>query len=460
MVCSVKEVMDATGAWLHAGDANVSVGGVSTDTRTLERGNLFVALRGPNFDGNRFAHTAREAGAAALLLNPDMDGVDLGGECTVVLHPEPRRAMGDLAAWHRSLIPAKVVGVTGSAGKTTTKDILIQLLESRVRTVGSPSSFNNDVGVPLTLFGASRDTEAVVVEIGTSAPGEIARLCRIARPTVGIITNIGPSHLEFLGDEAGVAREKGELGAALPRDGMLVIPAHSPHTRQLRSHTSARVCTVSVDGEGDLNASEVRVHEAGTDFLLNGREVSSPLFGTHNVHNLTAALAACTGLGFSLDEVLPAVAHLRGSRQRLQQRRIGTLHVLDDTYNANPLSSSAALEVLAGRTGGRRIAVLGDMLELGPSAAEHHHALGMLAAKLGIDELILVGELSRATAAGALEGGLPAERVLHLDSLSGALEAVPQRVRGGDSVLLKASRGMRMESLLGALQAEFGEEQR
>lgn len=457
MVCSVQDVMAATGASLLTGDAEVSVGGVSTDTRTLQRGNLFVALRGPNFDGNHFARSAREAGAAALLLNPDMQGADLGGECTVLLHPEPRRAMGDLAAWHRSMIPAKVVGITGSAGKTTTKDILIGLLEARVRTVGSPSSFNNDIGVPLTLFGASRDTEAVVVEIGTSAPGEIARLCRIARPTVGVITNIGPSHLEFLGDEAGVAREKGELGAALPPEGTLVIPAHSPHTQQLRSHTSARVCTVSVDGEGDLNASEVRVHEAGTDFLLNGREVSSPLFGTHNVHNLTAALAACIGLGFSLDEVLPAVAHLRGSRQRLQQRRIGELHVLDDTYNANPLSASAALEVLAHR-GGRRIAVLGDMLELGPSAAEHHHALGMRAAKLGIDELILVGELSRATAAGALEGGMPARHVLHVDSMDAALEAVPQRVRAGDSVLLKASRGMRLESLLGALRAEFGEE--
>ena len=439
----VQDVLDSTGAVLLRGDANRWVHGVSTDTRSLRPHQLFLALSGPNFDGNLFAQQAGRLGAGALLLRgtPGASLPEVPGDAPLVVHSQPRRALADLASWHRSQLAIPVIGITGSCGKTTTKNILAQLLEARLRTVASPNSFNNDVGVPHTILLADATTQALVLEIGTNHPGEIAALCRIARPTGGIVTNVGASHLEGLGSIDGVAREKSDLFASLPRDGFAVLNLDSRHAEVLRSATRARLITVSVEGEGEFNATAPLFHSGGTTFRLRGHEVTSPLLGIHNISNLLCALAACAGMGLQVEELLPAVSSLRGGSRRMERHELGSIVVFDDTYNANPESARAAVRVLGGLHGrGRRVLVLGDMLELGDSGPELHHAIGRDAAAGGVDLLVLVGELVKATAAGALEAGMPASRVVHLPSAESATQELETLLRDGDVVLLKASR--------------------
>ena len=465
----LQDVLDSTGAVLVHGElpaAELKLTGVSTDTRTIGQRELFIALDGPSFDGNRFAQGALKAGASALLLR-EGSTYDLSGiapDIAVCVHPNPRRALSDLGAWYRSTLRCPVVAITGSCGKTTTKNLLRDLVSASLRTVASPSSFNNDIGVPHTLFLADKETELLAIEMGTNHPGEIAALCRVARPTAGILTNVGASHLEGLGSLDGVAREKGDLAASLPRDGFCVLNADCRFTPEIRSRTSAKVISFSIDGSpdtpggiGDLDATDLIFHSGGTTFRLNGREVTSPLLGTHNVQNLLAALAACVGLGLELDHVLQAVSGLSGGRQRMERIELPGLTVFDDSYNSNPESLRAAVRVLSGLHGfKRRILVLGDMLELGDLAAELHHKLGHEAAAAGIDRILLVGELARAAAAGALEGGLAAASVLHVSSTEEARRVIHDVVQEGDVVLVKGSRRMRLEEVVHSLIDQRG----
>ena len=273
-VMRLTDVLASTGAVLVRGPSEGTVHGVSTDTRTLHSHALYLALRGPNFDGNTYAAHAGKAGAGALILRRDT-GLDLTGVpegLPVALHESPRRALADLAAWHRSRLDIPVIAVTGSSGKTTTKNILAQLLAGGRRVISSPASFNNEIGVPLTLLTADAETEVMVVEIGTNAPGEIAALSRVARPTGGIITNIGASHLEGLGSIEGVAREKGALFENVAPDGFCVLNLDSRHAHELRTRARARVITFGVEGEADFNASDPLFHAAGTTFRLWMRE--------------------------------------------------------------------------------------------------------------------------------------------------------------------------------------------
>jgi len=462
----LSDVLESTGAVLLRGDASRPLTGVSTDTRTLRREELFLALSGPNFDGNRFAGEAVARGAGCLLLRSDIEPLRedaqllraVPGDVPIAACHSPRRALSDLAAWHRRRLDIPVVGITGSCGKTSTKNILLELLKDHFSAVGSPASFNNDIGVPHTLLMADEGTEALVVEMGTNAPGEIAGLCRTARPNVGIITNVGASHLEGLGSIEGVAREKGELAASLPESGFCVLNADCRWTPTLRESTRARVVTFSVEGmngsTGDLDASEVWFHAGGTTFKLRSelfgvREVTMPLLGLHTVQNVLAALAACVGLGLDVDSVLPATTRLRDGRRRLERIEVRGMTLFDDSYNANPESARASVRVLAGQHGhARRVLVLGEMLELGEFGAELHHEIGVHAAEAGVDMLLLVGELTRATAAGALEGGLPADRVVHFDDLHDALEVVPTLLRDGDVALVKGSRATGLDRLV------------
>jgi len=459
----LRDVLNSTGAVLVRGSEERDLVGVCTDTRSIGREELFVALRGPNFDGNRFAAAALEAGAGAVLLAEDQAALarELPGDAPVAVHEDPRRALADLASWYRSTLDVPVVGITGSCGKTTTKNIVRDLFSQLMSVVASPSSFNNDIGVPLTLLLADTDTRMFAIEMGTNHSGEIAALCRIARPTAGIITNVAAAHLEGLGSLQGVAREKGDLAAALPREGFLVLNADCRFTPELRARTAARTITFSVQGEGDergdLDARDLYFHSGGTTFRLGPHEITSPLLGTHNVQNLLAALCLCSGLEIPLEDVLPGIATLRGGRQRMERVELDGVLVLDDSYNSNPDALRAAVRVLAGMHGHeRRVLVLGDMLELGDLAAEMHHALGLEAARAGIDGIVLIGELSRAAAAGALEGGLPASGVRHFETTEDAMEAIDGIVRSGDVALVKGSRRMRLERIVDVLKRKRG----
>jgi len=463
---TIEDAALATGATIRSGDARRSATGVSTDTRTLRRGDLFLALSGPNHDGNRFARAALERGAAGVLLEdagsaPLSEIPEVSRDTPVLLHRSPRSALSALASWHRARIAAPVIGITGSCGKTTTKNVLLELLCGRIAAVGSPDSFNNDIGVPHTLFLADEASRAVVVEMGTNHPGEIASLCRTARPTAGVVTCVGASHLEGLGSVEGVAAEKAALVEAIPEDGFCVLNADCQWTSAMRRRTKARVITFSVEGDGDLDARDVWSHKGGTTFRLDGQEgaleLTSPLLGLHNVQNLLAALAACRGLGIPLEDVLPAVSKLRAGRRRLERIETGRLTILDDSYNANPESARASVRVLAGFHGrGRRVLVLGDMLELGARGPELHRDIGIEAARAGLSMLVAVGDLAASAAQGAVDGGLAS--VVRFESVDDAVLKLPTLAREGDVVLVKGSRRSGLDRVVQALAASVRED--
>ncbi len=459
---TLDEVCAATGAIRLSGEPGLELTGVGTDTRSLNPGELFVALRGPQFDGNRFAEGAVAAGAGALLLRDDDSGRAFQSKSPLLLHPEPLEGLGALAAWHRTRLGAEVIAITGSSGKTTCKTIAAQLFGRLRQTVASPKSFNNAIGVPLSILAAGPEHEFLVLEFGTSSPGEIARLCRIARPATGLLTNIGSAHLAQLGSLQGVAKEKGALPASLPEEGLFCLCADDDFADQLQGRTTARTLTFGLRKEADLMGRDLLYHAAGTSFRLELRDgatfdVTSPLLGEHNVLNLLGVLTMAHGLGFELSELLAGVPDLEPEAQRLERHELDGVLLLDDTYNANPDSARAAVRVLAGFHGfQRRVLVLGDMLELGDLAAELHFQVGLEAARSGLDLVVAVGELARAAAAGALEGGLSPHSVKHFEDTDRAREGLRELVVAGDVALIKGSRGMHMEQLVVDLLRTFG----
>lgn len=459
----VEDVAVAIGGQLLQGAPRNPLMGVSTDTRQLAKGELFFALSGPNFDGNQFAGAAAAAGAGCIVLRAESGlaaslPAILGANqnVAVIAHEDPKKALGLLSSWHRRRLGLPVVGITGSCGKTTTKNYLVQLLDGVREVVGSPLSYNNNVGVPLTLLAANGASDVLVAEMGTNSPGEISALCNIATPEAGIVTSIGASHLEGLGSLEGVAMEKADLARSLPSRGFLVLNDDCRYSELFRASTKAKVITFSIEGDGDLNATDLWFNNGHSIFRLNGVEVTLPALGTHNVQNLLAALAACVGLGIELDQVLPGVAGIKGQSGRLETFDLEGMHLIDDTYNANPDSARAAIRVLAGMHGfKKRVLVLGDMLELGDFAAEMHHELGRLAVESGVDRLVLIGDLTRAAAAGALEAGMAPENVIHVATLGDAQADARRLFQKGDVVLVKGSRGMALERLVKHIRSMF-----
>ena len=437
--------------------------GVTTDSRGDCGGKLFVALRGAKHDAHTFLAAAAQAGAAGLLVEraPESllgDRASGRGAPFLVRVADTGKALLDLAAEHRRRHRAKVIGVTGSCGKTSTKEWLGAVLASVMPTVRSPGSFNNQIGVPLTLFGIEPDTRAAVVEIGTNAPGEIAQLTAVARPDVGIVTCVAPAHLEGLGSLEGVAREKAALPMGLPEEGLCILNGDDAACRAMAETTKASVQLFSVTRQADWFATDVRFHALGTTFLLQGeRPVTLPRLGTHNVYNALAVIAAASHLGVAEEDVLRALAGVPSASRRLEPKLAGGVTVFDDTYNMNPQSAAAALQAMAGMSGaGRRIVVFGEMRELGEQSEALHRTLGAEVARTRQDLLLCVGDGTRPIADGALAAGMPAAAVYQVDDQDAALQMLRSVIRPGDRVLCKASRRVALDGLVDRLVAELG----
>lgn len=421
---------------------------VCTDSRAIRPGDLFVCLRGPNFDGHRFAATAVAAGAAAVLgedgsLDPNLD-------CPQIVVRDARAALGRLAAAHRRRFSIPVIAVAGSNGKTTTKELVAAVLRRRFATVASEASFNNDIGVPLTLLELDARHQAAVIEVGTNHPGELAALLRIAEPTHGVLTRLGREHLEFFGNLDGVIQEEGTLADALPADGALILTGDSPGAERVRRRARARVTRVGWAPENDWVALSASVGDEGTDFAVRaptaefGGDYRLRLLGRHQVENALLALALGAELGLTRLEVEAGLRDCPAPKRRLQLATAGGVRVLDDSYNANADSMLAALATLRDlNCDGRRIAVLGDMAELGPHAAVAHVEVGRAASRLGVDCLYAVGEHAAELQAGAQAAGLLA--VQAFGEVAEAADALLAEVRPGDLVLVKASRRARLD---------------
>ena len=475
---ALRRARSARGSWLTAAAVARAVGGeilqrggsafsVTTDSRGDCAGRVFVALRGQNHDGHTFLSDALQRGATGLLVEGDRPEVQelllrpgsaAAASPFVVRVTDTGKALLDLAAEHRRRHRAKVVGITGSCGKTSTKEWLGAVLANAMPTVRSPGSFNNRVGVPLTLFAIEPKTRAAVVEIGTSAPGEIAQLSSIARPDVGIVTCVAAAHLEGLGSVDGVAREKANLPIWLPEEGLCILNGDDAACRAMGSVTKAKVQFTSVTRPADWFATDVSFHALGTTFLLQGeRPVTLPCLGTHNVYNALAVIAAASWLGVAEESTLQTLATLPSTARRLEPKCVGGVTIFDDTYNMNPQSARAALQALAGLGGpGRRIAVFGEMLELGKESVGLHRALGAEVVRTKHDLLVCVGAGASAIADGAVAGGMSAKDVFRVPDVAAALALLRGAVLPGDLVLCKASRRVALDHLVDRLIAELG----
>jgi UDP-N-acetylmuramoyl-tripeptide--D-alanyl-D-alanine ligase len=438
-----QRVATASGArLLGAGAEAAGTGprGASIDTRRLARGQLFVGLPGSRVDGGEHAGEALAAGAWGVLVAPKhARAAEAEGHAGVVLaHPDPLAGMQALArAWRAELRAhgGRVVAITGSAGKTSTKDILAALLGGAMRTAASPANHNTEIGLPLALLGAPADTEVLVLELAMRGAGQIAELTAIAEPDVGVIVNVGPAHLESLGSLEAIAAAKAELIAGLAPGADVVLPAEEP---LLEPHLRGDL-TVRTFGEraGDVSLRERRA-DGGVVIAVEGQEIVLwPSFRQrHNLLNLLAAVAAARALGHTpAGRLEVGFSAMRGQRRELA----GGVLLIDDCYNANPMSMRAAIDDLAETAPGRRVAVLGDMLELGPQAQSLHRELGEHADASGVALLVTVGPL-----AAEMRSGFAGESHAVADAQAAA-ELVPELLRDGDTVLVKASRGVGLE---------------
>ncbi len=458
-------VADALGDLLRerCGDVRRDFTRAVVDSRLVERGDLFIAVRGEQVDGHDFALDAVRRGATGLLLSrPLADAsepliADDRQRIACFYVDDTLAAMQQTAAaWRRALPRIEVIGITGNVGKTTTKGFTAAVLARRYRTQASEGSFNNEIGVPLTLLALRPETERAVIEMGMYTTGEIAQLCEWARPRIGVVLNVGPVHLERAGSLDAIVRAKRELIEALPEDGVAILNADDDSVRGMAPHTRARVWTFgmrSAASEVDAHGSDVVSRGSeGFDFTLTvggeSHRVHIAIPGAHLVSNALATASVGLNSGMTLDEVVAGLEGLRGSpRLRVVQLRSGAT-LLDDTYNANPASMEAALDLL-GELPGRKIALLGDMRELGPLSDEMHERIGRRAAEVA-DVLYTVGDLAQRMSEVARAAGL--DRTQHLESRELAIEILSAALRQGDTVLVKGSRALGLEVVVQALE--------
>jgi UDP-N-acetylmuramoyl-tripeptide--D-alanyl-D-alanine ligase len=469
---TIGDIVRGTGGALLSGDLGIAVAGISMDSRSLGVGEAFFAIRGERLDGHGFHRDAVGRGAACLVIHSVPD--DLPPGVPVVLVDETTKALGRLAAWHRQRFSIPVAAVTGSNGKTTTKEMMAAVLGALGPVLKPQSSFNNQWGLPLTLLKLTAEHRAAALELGTNRPGEIATLAEIARPTIAAVTTVSAAHTEFLGSLDEVQREKSALVRAVPAAGAVVLNADDPRVLAMGAASPARVWTFSALGSARgsargsaLGAADIRAAGQVTDtsegvsFVLETsqgrRAVRLHFAGRHNVTNALAAAGVGVALGLSLDRIAQGLEAARPAKGRCVWRRAGALRILDDTYNANPVSVLAALDTLETSAGGmRRVVVLGDMLELGPSAEAEHRAIGRAVAASGAAEFVGLGRSCRTAVETAREAGLAESH--HADTFEDTVAHLLKRLAPGDAVLVKGSRGMRMERVVDALLARFGGE--
>ena len=454
--CTLEEVARLSGGRVVKGDPSLAVDRLHTDTRTLVAGDCFVALRGDRFDGHAFVREVKSRGAVAAVVSnqalPDLPE-DLG----LVEVADTLTALQQFAATYRKLLPVRTIGVTGSSGKTSTKELIAAVLRTRFRTKATEGNLNNHIGVPLTLLRLDDGDEFGVVEMGMNHPGEIAALARMAAPDIGVISSIGPAHIEFFADQAAIAEEKAGLIAALPANGVAVLNGDDVWSRRIAHHSPARVVWVGDHPESAWRAEDVGVTPEGVSFQLHhGDErvpVRLPVFNRVMVGNALLAAAVGGECGVTLEDIARGIESVQLPGGRMQIVGARGAWIINDAYNANPASMKAALIALKEFPGAaRRIAVLGSMGELGRHAAELHREVGAFAREQGVDFLLAVGPHAEAYVLGAIRAGL--ENVLRLLDAEEAAGALGNILQAGDAVLVKGSHFMGLERVVEQMTAE------
>ncbi|MDP2233482.1 MAG: UDP-N-acetylmuramoyl-tripeptide--D-alanyl-D-alanine ligase [Actinomycetota bacterium] len=461
LTLSVEKFVQITGAELLAGPSSAIVNGLAIDTRDLTPGGVFVAFPGEHADGHAFLDEALMHGARALVVtNPAADVAPIFAraaerDAAVLRVNDALATVQALAAYHRSRLNCPVVGVTGSTGKTTTKDFLASVLGRTARVICTQGNRNNELGVPLTIFDAGPNTEILIVEMGMRGTGQIAALCEIAKPTIGLVTNIGMSHVELLGSPERVAEAKAELVSAVPASGAVFLNGDDVYSDRLAAQAVAPVTYYGLNVNCDICAGDIELDaESRASFALatagESIDVTLPVPGRHNVYNALAAAAVALYLETPLAVIADGLASAEVSAMRMEMFTVASgITIINDAYNANPVSMRAAIETLVDHEAvGKRIAVLGDMAELGSLSELAHFRIGEEVARLGIDVLVTVGDRAKRIADGAKADGMDPAAIRPCVSAEEASEVLDDVLAPGDVVLVKASRVMGLERVV------------
>lgn len=426
--------------------------GVSTDTRHIAPGELFVALKGENFDGHDFVAEAVEREAAGVLVSKNVGS--LPEDVLVIQVKDTTKALGMLARYYREKLPAKVVAVTGTNGKTTTKDMLNYLLSSTVGMVSTPGNFNNYIGVPLSIFQLEPYHDLAVIEMGANSPGEILWLSWIAQPDIGVITNISEAHLEGLNSIDGVAKAKAELLENLTPGGTLIFNADDFWCKMIAKGFPGRKLSFGIHEPANIRGRSLQEVSGKLTFCINDRHtVKLSSSGIHNAYNALAALTVCYELGLNLAELAQGLKDFKLPPMRMERHRVKGVTIIMDAYNANPSSMEMALDEYSSiKVPGRKFFVCGDMAELGDESPRLHRKLGQRIAQSGVGFLLATGQHAGTVARAAKKGGMPGEKVMVFDRDNGLCDFAVAKLKRGDAVLIKGSRCMRLEELCDKLK--------
>jgi len=466
MTWTTRDILSATGGRLLCGAPQAGFAGIGIDSRRLSENTLFIAIRGENHDGHAFLSDVVAQGGRGLVVQegriPEADlAICQARDVVCIAVPDTLRALGAIAAYHRRRMPARIIALTGSNGKTTTRAMTAAILSRRGPTLATQGNLNNEIGLPLTLLQLQQAHALGVVEMGMNHPGEIDRMARMAAPDIGMIINVAPAHLEGLHSIEGVMRAKGELLPHIAPEGMAILNGDDPHCRQLAATCAVKTLMFGFSPEAVVRAADLVSGPRGWRFVLHlpGGEIPVQLQvpGRFMVANALAAAAAGYCCEVPLEDIragLEAVEPVDG-RMQLVPLPWG-ITLINDCYNANPASTAAAIATLTRMKGASRGAlVLGDMLELGPDAATWHHKTGFKAGQAGLDRLFLHGAFAETLREGAVESGMPPDRIM-VGDIAEIGTALTQWLTPGDWVLVKGSRGMRMERVIAALQEWAG----
>ncbi|HDP69387.1 MAG TPA: UDP-N-acetylmuramoyl-tripeptide--D-alanyl-D-alanine ligase [Actinobacteria bacterium] len=437
---------------------------VCTDTRILKKDDFFVPLKGEYFDGHKFINEAIKGGASGFFTECWNDEIEsevgyLAENLIVIKVDNSLKALQSMASVVRKKLNAKVVGITGSTGKTTTKDMLRSILERKTTLVSTEKSYNNEIGVPLTILKADLDTNIMVLEMGMRGRGQIAELCEIAKPNIALITNIGKTHFELLRSEKAIAETKAELIESITDDGVVILNQDDNWTDRFKKMTLAKVVTYGLSEKADMRAENINVKRSGCpSFKITNKDdvifVTLPLPGKHNIYNALAAASAAIEVGLSLNDVKMGLEKCSISEMRMQVIvNSKEVMIINDAYNANPDSMRASLESLKDiKNGSRKIAILGDMSELGELSVSLHETVGALVKENEVDLLFVVGTKAKQIAKGAIRAGMDESNIFIYNEFGGVEQKIKETIRSGDIVLVKASRVMALEKLVESIK--------
>ncbi len=457
----VSDILKATGGKLIQGNSELLINGISTDTRSIKQGEIFFALEGENYDGHKFVEQAIHNGAAGAVISSGKKAAysfhNGFKKCALLEVADTLTALGELAKFYRNSLPASFIAVTGSNGKTTTKDMAYHVLRNFKSVSRSRKSFNNLIGVPLTIFETETAHDFCIVEMGTNAPGEIKRLSEIIFPDFAILTNISNAHLEGLENIEGVASAKSEFIENMAEDGTLITNADDDWCNQIADRFNGKVISFGFNQSADIKASNVKRNDSGFVFTVNDSlTVNLPVFGKHNIYNALAVIAMCDTVGVGIEVICDKFMDFKLPPMRMEKQICGGIVVVNDGYNSNPSSMSSALDEFSQLiTSGRKVLICGDMLELGNYAERLHKEVGAKVANANIDVLWTVGPLSRFVAEEAIANGMPRENILSCETSEEMCSFVASQLKKDDTVLIKGSRRVKLESVSRQIENYF-----